>query len=417
MMRWIYAPVITILALTVSGIEAKITLETRKAKRLELKGAIEKVVRSYEERVHIGIEVVDLKTGEVIYRRNSQQLFIPAGVAQLFTGAAALEILGGGYRFSTDLLATGLEEQQCQDLYLVGSGDPDLNQLALQLLVTSLKEKGVQQVLGNLYLDLSLFDSTPLPGAEWDDGDSARLVVAPLAMRGEKSVEPHQVVANYLVRQLEQCGIKFEGKIALASPPEGATAIAQHLSRPLSQLLLQMGKESDSYVADCLFKRMGASLPSSANRPLHSWARGSQAVRNWILHSLYISQEGVVLMDGAGESRYNLISPHATVELLQKAASRLGSGSELVASLSVAGIDGTLQERMQHPSLKGRIRAKSGALQGVSVLAGYAESLDRRTYAFAIFLNNFIGNREQYRVAIEEEICSLLVGTPTVYKN
>src|ERR1051326_1878831 len=81
-------------------------------------------------RAHWGVDVVDLETGKALYSENSDQLFLPASNAKLFTTAAALAIAGPDYRFRTTVEADGKIDDNGRllgDLVIVGRGDPNIS--------------------------------------------------------------------------------------------------------------------------------------------------------------------------------------------------------------------------------------------------------------------------------------------------
>ncbi|MGB9121324.1 MAG: D-alanyl-D-alanine carboxypeptidase/D-alanyl-D-alanine-endopeptidase [Candidatus Angelobacter sp.] len=81
-------------------------------------------------RAHWGVDVVDLETGKALYSQNSDQLFLPASNAKLFTTAAALAIAGPDYRFRTTVEAEGKIDANGRlpgDLVIFGRGDPNIS--------------------------------------------------------------------------------------------------------------------------------------------------------------------------------------------------------------------------------------------------------------------------------------------------
>jgi D-alanyl-D-alanine carboxypeptidase/D-alanyl-D-alanine-endopeptidase (penicillin-binding protein 4) len=81
-------------------------------------------------RAHWGVDVVDLDTGKALYSQNSDQLFLPASNAKLFTTAAALAIAGPDYRFRTTVEAEGkidTNRRLLGDLVIFGRGDPNIS--------------------------------------------------------------------------------------------------------------------------------------------------------------------------------------------------------------------------------------------------------------------------------------------------
>jgi D-alanyl-D-alanine carboxypeptidase/D-alanyl-D-alanine-endopeptidase (penicillin-binding protein 4) len=92
--------------------------------------------------------------------------------------------------------------------------------------------------------------------------------------------------------------------------------------------------------------------------------------------------------DGSGLSRQNLVTPRATVKLLRYAA-RQSWGADFIASLPVAGADGTLRSRLKTLSPDAKVQAKTGALDHVSAISGYLTTADGERLVFSIMSNNF----------------------------
>ena len=104
-----------------------------------LQSGVEKIIRNKDPDVHIGIEVVSLTTGEKLYQKSPNHLFVPASSQKLVTAAAALHLLGIDFRFETKLYTDGKIGQKTLkgNLYLQGSGDPELAVLDLEELAFS----------------------------------------------------------------------------------------------------------------------------------------------------------------------------------------------------------------------------------------------------------------------------------------
>ncbi|GLW54447.1 D-alanyl-D-alanine carboxypeptidase/D-alanyl-D-alanine endopeptidase [Kitasatospora phosalacinea] len=118
------------------------------------------------------VKVVDADTGEVLYAHDSQHLVLPASTMKLVTSAAAMDLLGTGYRFGTDVLATGRSDAGVLhgDLVLRGGGDPSLLAQDLDALARQVADGGVRLVTGTLAYDASRYDDVPLgSGWAWDD--------------------------------------------------------------------------------------------------------------------------------------------------------------------------------------------------------------------------------------------------------
>lgn len=119
-----------------------------------------------------GVVVADATTGEPVYRRNGDRRLVPASNTKLLTSAAALELLGPGHRFTTDVRRTGSQHAGILtgDLYLRGGGDPTMLATDYDALAAAVARAGVRVVSGNLVADDTRYDRTRLgPDWAWDD--------------------------------------------------------------------------------------------------------------------------------------------------------------------------------------------------------------------------------------------------------
>ncbi|WDZ87100.1 D-alanyl-D-alanine carboxypeptidase/D-alanyl-D-alanine endopeptidase [Micromonospora cathayae] len=119
-----------------------------------------------------GVMVADASTGEPVYQRNSDRRLIPASNTKLLTSAAALELLGPGHRFTTDVRRDGNQRAGILtgDLYLRGGGDPTMLATDYDALAARVAATGVRVVSGNLVADDTRYDATRLgPDWTWDD--------------------------------------------------------------------------------------------------------------------------------------------------------------------------------------------------------------------------------------------------------
>ncbi|KMS68427.1 D-alanyl-D-alanine carboxypeptidase [Streptomyces viridochromogenes] len=120
------------------------------------------------------VVVADAGTGELLYQRLPSTRLMPASNTKLATSAAAMEILGPEYRFTTDVLATGRRQGSVLrgDLYLRGTGDPTLLAEDYDALAARLAAAGVRRVDGRLIADDTRFDSVRL-GRSWAADDES----------------------------------------------------------------------------------------------------------------------------------------------------------------------------------------------------------------------------------------------------
>lgn len=449
-----------------AGLSARDRLE-------DLKVDIDQIILEGDPHVHLGLEVISLQTGEVLYQRNARQLFIPASIQKIIVCAAALDQLGAHYRFETQVL-----RDTQGNLYLRGAGDPSLDHHALEELVRAIDIACPGQPVADLIADHSLFDDITLgPGWMWDEGahywnspidallvnhscvglsvqpsmellqpprisvwpptdyvfidnravtteQAGKFVVerSPIARENKIKIDgvlapsaplgtyripveaPHLYTLNLFRRALQAQGIEIQGSVHVGKTPPDAQVIARHRSQPLSVLIVSTLKDSDNLSANCLFKKVGEVVVGAPG----TWQNGSQAVRQFLQERVHLDVHNIVMLDGDGESRYNLLSPHHMIELLCWTAHQFTFGPEMMAAMPIAGMDGTLKNRMTDPAVRGRVRAKTGSMTGVSSLCGYAKTKDGETLAFALMINGFVKPSIEYKNKIEDRICQTL---------
>ena len=190
-----------------------------------------------------------------------------------------------------------------------------------------------------------------------------------------------------LTQALADFGITVTGGVHIGAPPAGPLAVvAEHVSEPLSKICHIVNKDSDNYIADIVFKTLGAArygLPGTLEK-------GARAVSEWAGEQ-GLRPERVHLINGSGLTHSNRLRPGDLGQLLNKLYHELDVGPEFLQSLAVGGIDGTIHHRF-HGSVAGQVRAKTGTLFGVSVLSGYVG--DRPgVLVFCIFVQGFRGRR------------------------
>lgn len=192
--------------------------------------------------------------------------------------------------------------------------------------------------------------------------------------------------------------------VIFSGVPVNGKKILVHPSERLPVMLQYFLKETDNLVGEALLK----TLNHSQNGEPGSWSGGLKLIRTFLSGEVEIDTAGMRLADGSGLSRYNLLSPQITVKLL-KYIYEDSLGSEIIIpSLPVAGIDGTLQDRLTRPVTKGNVRAKTGSLGNVSTLSGYLKTLKGREIVFSIMMNGFTVDRKTIR-DLQDRLCELLV--------
>jgi D-alanyl-D-alanine carboxypeptidase/D-alanyl-D-alanine-endopeptidase (penicillin-binding protein 4) len=336
----------------------------------------------------IGIKVVAVETGEIIYEKNTHKLHHPASTTKLFTAATALAKLGTDYRFETTLYVDAAADAEgASNIYLKGRADPTLQRDDLVKLADAFLQTGVQSVRGNIVIDETYLDHVPEgPGWMWDDRP---LIISALSIR---EIEPdtntwsRAFACGYLLKTaLMERGINVAGEVVSGAVPSDAQIVAKHLSPPLADILKLMNKPSDNWVAELLFKTIGAEVIGKPG----TWKKGRQAVTEY-LSEIMSEPPAHRFVDGSGLSRYNLLNAELLTNLLVYMYQTFELMPEYLVSLPIAGVDGTLRNRMKGMYAEKILRAKTGTLSGVSALAGYTVTADDEVFAFGILISHYI---------------------------
>src|SRR5688572_21293294 len=208
--------------------------------------------------------------------------------------------------------------------------------------------------------------------------------------------DPAMFTATVMAETLASTGVK------LASPPAPDRTIRAALAKvklgedpawtvlavhetPLETVLARANKDSVNLYAEALCKRLGASTTGEQGG---SWKSGNAATAAW-LAKIGVEASEFHLDDGCGLSKENTTSANAICRVLAHAHAAK-TRDLFVSTLSIAGKDGTLENRFGHRTmldLRGRVFGKSGYVNGVSTLSGYVKAKDQQWYAFSILLN------------------------------
>ncbi len=356
---------------------------------------------------NVGIKVIAVETGEVIYEKNPLKLHHPASTTKLFTAATALARLGPDYRFETTLYVDAdADTQVIQNLYLKGRADPVLQPNDIVVLADALLESDVNLIQGDIVVDATHLDTVREgPGWMWDD---RQLRISALSIRQiepEPGTRSRALACGYLLKnELEQKGIEVIGDVVPGTVPLDARTVAKHLSPPLADIIKLMNKPSNNWIAELLFKAIGAEVMGEPG----TWQKGRDAI-NEFLEEITGEPPAHRFVDGSGLSRYNLLNAELLTQLLVHMYQNFELMPEYLASLPIAGVDGTLINRMQGVSAEKVLRAKTGTLSGVSALAGYTTTADGEVVAFGILMSHYVGSATPAR-DIQDQIGSYLTG-------
>lgn len=163
--------------------------------------------------------------------------------------------------------------------------------------------------------------------------------------------------------------------------PLGPLVLAEYQSDPLSEDIQVINKVSQNLHAEILLRLLGREKGTGGT------VQAGLEVLWGFLNNANISSDDYVFYDGSGLSRQNLVTPDAIVKLLQYASTQ-SWGAEFRDSLPIAGQDGSLAERFKDLDPAAKVYGKTGSLNGVKTLSGYAVTAKGQKIAFAILANN-----------------------------
>ncbi len=364
-----------------------------------------------------GLVYVLDENGRELVSRNASKPFVPASVAKIVTAWMAMEVLGPDYRFRTSFY---LDENRV--LHVRGGGDPFLVSEELALLAPALLEATGKETFRAMVIDTSYFpDTLSIPGIKNDDeaynalnsalaanfntiharrngstvtSAEKQTPITPLAIsqfrmrgpngRGRISLAQQDptlgaLYAGELIRAfVEKEGGKIEGGITLGPVPAGLKPVyVHHQSRPLSELVKLLLIGSNNYIANQIFLEVGANRKGAPVSLEKSLAVAGRLMKR---HGV---DGAMTLVEGSGISRQN--------------------------SFTARGLGQVLNAFAPHAELMTRSkrgsRYKTGTLDDVSTLAGFAQTTSHGVVRFVIALPGRTGKlRFQLLSAIEREL-------------
>jgi serine-type D-Ala-D-Ala carboxypeptidase/endopeptidase (penicillin-binding protein 4) len=365
-----------------------------------------------------GALVVDANSGQTLFSWKARTPRVLASNAKLFTTAAALARFGVAGTLSTDVLADSPINTSgvlAGDLWLRGGGDPAFGTLAyvrkhygptaasVEYLVDQLSAAGLTAVRGGVHGDESAFDA--IRGVH-DSGYRVSPWVGPLSALALNhgydgarfQASPATYAAQVLRTTLKADGISPGHAAAGEAAPPDAQVIAKIDSPPMATLVELTNKDSDNFFAETLVKDIGRDAAG-----VGTTAAGVNAVRAFA-GSLGARAQ---LVDGSGLDRGDRAAPRDVVRLLMAERAR-PEFSALYNSLPIAGVDGTIHDRMRTGPAKRNCRAKTGSLIGASALSGYCTTVSGRQVAFSFLMN---GLSTTYARRLQDRMTQAIAGS------
>jgi D-alanyl-D-alanine carboxypeptidase/D-alanyl-D-alanine-endopeptidase (penicillin-binding protein 4) len=217
-------------------------------------------------------------------------------------------------------------------------------------------------------------------GEIWIDGDTVTRYIAPH--------DPTLFFVTVLSEVLEREGIEVEGGPAdlddLPAPAaaDGLETLFVHQSPSLAEIIEPFLKRSQNQIGEMLMRYLGAVASDTGS------VRAGRQVVESTLTGWGLTPKSYIYVDGSGLSRYNYVSPDALVRLLRVMARR-SEFDVFYRSLPIAGVDGTIRNRMRGTRAEGNVHAKTGSISNSRALSGYVTTLDGEMLIFAMIANNF----------------------------
>lgn len=412
----------------------------------------------------VGVQAVSLTSGAVLLQKNASLLLNPASNAKLVTSAAALTLLGPGFRYRTLYATDGQIEGDVLDgnLYVEGRGDPTITTERLLNVIHELKLRGIKKITGRVVVDDSYFDRRR-EAKGWEQEDSDRAYAAPVGalslnyntvavfvrpgpqantpatvtvdppsdyirldsrvnttrwrgrvymkswergnrthvrLRGKirqqasprhmyrRVTHPALHFGSALVGMLNSNGIRVRRSVVRGFLPDRATVLVYDRSPRLTDIVSDLNKWSNNFIAEQIIKTLGAQVYGTPG----TFETGLRAARAFLETEVGWQHGAYVFENGSGLNDVNRFTAEQTIALLRYMQSHPEAGAEYMASLGVAGRQGTITFRLRHTAAERRLRAKTGTLRGVSALSGYVTTAGGEVVVFSILVNGYDGS-------------------------
>ncbi len=350
----------------------------------------------YAENLNAGIVLADDK-GNILYSQMREQLFIPASILKILTSLAALNLLGPDYRFSTAWYL----DPDSNNLYLKGFGDPLLISEVIEELCHEIILKTKLEQIHDIILDQTYFsDQIQVPGKgsslnpydapvgalsanfntilfQWDKKNNTFITGEPQTpllpdffgdikkthlKQGRIVLSKQQglLYPGLLVKFfLEKNTIAVTGSVKLGKY-EGKQGGGNNFLSPFDtrQVVQKLLKYSNNYIANLVFLTIGAKIYG----PPATLDKGIKAIQ--VFSKQRLGFDRLVILEGSGLSRSNLISPDQMIKVL-------------IAFMPFYSLLNS----------QGRDFFKTGTLSGIRTRAGYISGEDGRLYPYVIMVN------------------------------
>jgi D-alanyl-D-alanine carboxypeptidase/D-alanyl-D-alanine-endopeptidase (penicillin-binding protein 4) len=243
-----------------------------------------------------------------------------------------------------------------------------------------------------------------------DNNGRTRVVVAGRVRLGSEPrtflrrvIEPPLYLGWTLKQILERRGISVVKGVRVGpTPAQGVRVLSSHESPPLGVVVHDLNKRSNNFAAEQVIRTLGAEIVGKPG----TWDKGIDAVGRYLANA-GLRRGGYQMTNGAGLYDSNRFSAEQIVAVLRAAQRDFRISAEFLASLAVAGTDGTIAHRMASTLAERYVRAKTGTLAGTSCLSGFAGSPGDIPLVFSFLMNDLSNPNEARRT--QDRAAELLV--------
>ena len=413
-----------------------------------------------------GIYAIDAKTGKVLISLKADKLLNPASNAKMVTAAAALSQLGWRYQFHTTFSTDRMSRAGViNNLYIKGNGDPFFVTEMMEKAVMALIGTGVRNIAGDIIVDESFFDSIAHSSFNNHRAYSAhtaatalnfnsvniivdrkgngyeikldapndfievvnklkhvgrgvhvrriseqghdKIIVSGGLPRRRRHFEKYLNITNhaqYLGSAFKTAfiekGVPVDGSYR-EGRAKGTILLLDQPSKPLAEIIDDMNRFSNNFVAEQLTKHLGA----LAHGEPGTTAKGIKVFAAYLTR-LGIQPGSYTLVNGSALSHDNRMSSRQLVTVLKTSYDDPAIRNAYINSLSIAGKKGTIKRRHKGPLLNGKLRGKTGTLNGVSTLTGFVPMANGHTAIFAVQTNGPAGWGKCHK--LQDKIATML---------
>ena len=384
--------------------------------RAELRHFIDSLTNQTEFRnANWGVLIVNPRTGDTLYSKNAGKLFMPASNMKIITSAAALTLLGPDYTYKTTFLADGPVRDSLLDgnLLVIGRGDPTISDnmrgvatTVMDTLADSVRAHGIREVTGSLARVGDAFpDSIHGYGWEWDDlgeyyGAGVDELIfnegmAPTTLRPPPDTvrdslysgpakDPATGYLNAFNDALLRKRITVQAGVmdSILPTPFKMDTLFTFVSLPMRNIIPALMKPSQNQIAEILLKTIGLERGGMGT------ADSARKIVGQLLLSWGVQPDGFVIRDGSGLSRHDMVSPETIVRVLDRIQQDTAF-AVFYNAMPIAGVDGTLKDRMRGTPAEGNVHAKTGSIAFARSLSGYVTTADGERLIFSVLSNNW----------------------------